>query len=60
MTDAKEFINCFVNTEEQRICILMLHLFISCSINYPLCAEFPIVVCRVFWAGGLSLHVYIE
>ena len=39
MTDAKEFINCFVNIEEQRICILMLHLFISCSINYPLCAE---------------------
>jgi len=21
---------------------------------------FPIVVCRVFWAGGLSLHLYIE
>ena len=19
---------------------------------------FPIVVCRVFWAGGLSLHLY--
>ena len=77
MTDAKEFINCFVNIEEQRICILMLYLFISCSINYPLCAElilkqftfnhsdyvyitFPIVVCRVFWVGGLSLHLYIE
>ena len=81
MTDAKEFKNCFVNIEEQRICILMLHLF--CSINYPLCTElilkhsitvimlilyfqfdmlitFPNVVCRVFWAGGLSLHLYIE
>jgi len=21
---------------------------------------FPIVVSRVFWAGGLSLHLYIE
>jgi len=21
---------------------------------------FPIVVCHVFWAGGLSLHLYIE
>jgi len=21
---------------------------------------FPIVVCREFWAGGLSLHLYIE
>jgi len=21
---------------------------------------FPIVVCRVVWAGGLSLHLYIE
>jgi len=21
---------------------------------------FPIVVCRVFWDGGLSLHLYIE
>jgi len=20
---------------------------------------FPIIVCRVFWAGGLSLHLYI-
>jgi len=38
MTDAKVFKNCCVNIEE-RICILMLHLFISCSINYPLCAE---------------------
>ena len=84
MTDAKKFKNCFVNIKE-RICILMLHLFTSCSINYPLCAElilkqftfnhrvmfilyfqiymlitFPIVVCGVFWAGGLSLHLYIE
>jgi len=82
MTDAKEFKNCFVNIEK-RICILMPHLFISCSINYPLCAELilkqftfnrcdyvyiifsilhvnHIVVCRVFWAGGLSLHLYIE
>jgi len=23
----------------ERICVSMLHLFISCSINYPLCAE---------------------
>jgi len=38
MTDTKEFKNCFVNIEK-RICILMFHLFISCSINYPLCAE---------------------
>jgi len=39
MTDAKEFKNSFVNIEE-RIRILMLHLFISCSINLdPLCAE---------------------
>ena len=38
MTDAKEFKNGFVNIEE-RTCILMLHLFISCFINYPLCAE---------------------
>jgi len=38
MTDAKEFKNCVVNIEE-RICILMLHLFIYCSINYPVCAE---------------------
>ena len=76
MTDAKEL--------KKRICILMLHLFISCSINYPLCAELilkkltfshsdyvyiifsilhvnhiPIIICRVFWAGDLSLHLYI-
>jgi len=40
MTDAKEFKTSFVNIEEQRICILILHLFISCSMNLdPLCAE---------------------
>ena len=66
---------------------MYIDALISCSINYPLCAElilkqftfnhsdyvyiilyfqfymlitFPIVVCRVFWAGGLSLHLYIE
>jgi len=28
--------------------------------QFDMFITFPIVVCRVFWAGGLSLHLYIE
>jgi len=28
--------------------------------QFDMLITFPIVVCSVFWAGGLSLHLYIE